>query len=262
MSAQDTIQNTKTLCESLGIGWHAADDALLLADDLAQSIAQQLQSDIDKNGTASLVVSGGSTPKPLFEALRTRAIEWSKVAVTLADERWVPVSDKDSNEALVRKTLLVDNAAAASFVPLYLDGMAADDAVAKVTAGVAQMQQPFSVTILGMGGDGHTASLFPDADASHLRAAMSLASEESVAILKPPSVGQVRISLTRAALLRSRQRIVHITGITKLQVLYDALLESGDPAEGLATGEYTEGNKPIVGLLTTQPQTATVFWSP
>lgn len=255
-----STQRVHALCEGLGIGWHEAADAQVLACDLAVTIAQQLQSEIDVLGKASLVVSGGSTPAPVFACLSNASIDWANVSVTLADERWVPLSDKDSNEALVRNTLLVNKAAKARFVSLYRDGVVPEDALKDVEAGIAGMQQPFTVTILGMGGDGHTASLFPDAPAEQLRAAMSLSNDKSVALLYPPSVGQVRISLTRAALLRSKTRIVHITGLNKLEVLGDALCASDDGEA--ATGGYTEGLKPIVGLLTTQPLAAIVYWSP
>ncbi len=252
--------STEALCHDLGIGWHQADDAQLLADDLARYIAEQLQLEIDAHGAASLVVSGGSTPAPVFSRLSQLPVDWSLVSVTLADERWVPITHADSNESLVRNTLLVNKAAVASFVPLYRDDVAPEDALEDVAEGITSMRQPFSVTILGMGGDGHTASLFPDAPAEQLSAAMSLTSDQSVAILNPPSVDQVRISLTRTALLRSKKRIIHITGNGKLQVLDDALRESGAREDGV--GEYTQGMKPVIGLLTSQPKAACVYWSP
>ena len=252
--------NTQSLCKAAGIGWHEATDASALADTLAQLIARSLQAQIDNGGAASLVVSGGSTPAPVFEHLSGIDIDWSKVAVTLADERWVPPGHADSNESLVRDLLLVDRAKSAQFVSLYRQGVSADDAVASVAADIAVMAQPFSVCILGMGNDGHTASLFPDAAAEQLDAAMSMANTQSVAVLRPPSVNQARISLTRSALLNSRQRILHITGQAKHDVLAEALVESAGQTD--IPGEYTSGMKPIVGLLTSEPSRASVYWSP
>lgn len=249
----------KALCERAGIGWHQADNALKLADDLADVVARRLQQQIDAHGQASLVVSGGSTPAPVFERLSVTAIDWALVSVTLADERWVPPGHADSNESLVRNTLLVNKAAPAQFISLYRDGITPENAVAEVAADVQNMEQPFTVTILGMGGDGHTASLFPDAPAEQLKNAMDPGNTATVAILNPPSVEQVRISLTRSALLNSRHRILHFTGDAKQQVLCDALQQS--TVDGQTPGEYKDGMLPIVGLLTSQPQAASVYWS-
>ena len=159
---------------------------------------------------------------------------------------------------------MVDKAATARFVPLFRAEMTAEDAVPIVEGDVANMALPFTVVILGMGGDGHTASLFPDAPAHELKSAMDLASSDRVAILHPPSVTQTRISLTRAALLNSHARVVHITGDAKLKVLHDALLDTcQSTAESVAKfGEYAHGNKPIAGLVTHQPELVSVFWSP
>ncbi|MFK7860723.1 MAG: 6-phosphogluconolactonase [Granulosicoccus sp.] len=252
--------SAKSLCEKVGIRWHEADDAQALAIELARFVADALQSDIEARGQASLVVSGGSTPAPVFHQLSQTSIDWSKVTVTLADERWVPPGHADSNESLVRNTLLVDKASAARFVSLYREGLLPENAVAKVASDVDAMIQPFTVTILGMGGDGHTASLFPDAPEAQLSAAMDLDSALSIALLDPPSVDQLRITLTRAALLKSAHRVVHITGDGKQQVLADSLLDSA--TDGKIPGVYTAGLKPIIGLLTSQPQAACVFWSP
>lgn len=254
-----TQTTAKGLCEHAGIGWHEADNAIELAADLASSVASILQQQIDAQGQASLVVSGGSTPAPVFERLASASVDWAKVSVTLADERWVAPGHADSNESLVRNTLLVDKAAAAQFVALYRDGVRPEDAIAVVAADIRAMTQPFTVSILGMGGDGHTASLFPDAPAEQLSQAMNLDNVATVAILNPPSVSQTRISLTRAALLNSTHRILHITGEGKQQVLADALQQSA--SDGQTLGDYNDGLLPIVGLLSTKPQAATVYWS-
>lgn len=253
-------RSAQALCEKAGIRWHEAGDAQVLALELAKVVADALQKDIDTRGEASLVVSGGSTPGPVFRQLAQTPISWNKVTVTLADERWVPPGHADSNESLVRNMLLTDLAADAGFVSLYRNDVTPENAIDEVARDVDAMIHPFTVTILGMGGDGHTASLFPDAPANQLEAAMDLENSCSIALLNPPSVDQQRITLTRKALLNSTHRIVHITGDSKQQVLADALENSA--ADGLAPGAYTVGLKPIIGLLTSQPQAASVFWSP
>lgn len=244
----------KQIIQKAGLHLQTEANPQLLAQSLGQAVAATLASSIDKHSSASLVVSGGSTPAPVLNYLSTVDIDWSRVTVTLADERWVPLTHADSNEALVRSTLLTEKAANARFVSLYRNGNADDDALRAVTQDVASMGSPFTVVMLGMGGDGHTASLFPDAPAAELAAAMALDTQELVAFLHPPSVGQTRISLTRAALLRSTHRFLHITGTGKLDVLHDALVQcNGD--------SYKTGDKPVVGLITENPESASVFWS-
>jgi len=250
----------QSLCAAMGIGWNTEPDSELLAGSLATYVASKLNNAIESNGKASLVVSGGSTPAAVFKRLCKADIDWSCVCVTLADERWVPPGHADSNESLVRETLLVEKAAGARFVSLYRSDVDPNDALEAVSRDVLDMSLPFTVTMLGMGGDGHTASLFPDAPADQLSAAMSLKSSETVAIMNPPSVDQTRITLTRSALLNSDNRLLHITGENKQAVLRDALLDSS--TDGVMPGQYRPDLKPIVGLLSRIPDKASVFWSP
>lgn len=255
--SNDTAQS---LCERAGIAWHEQADSESLAQLLADEVAASLRAAIETQGNASLVVSGGSTPAAVFKRLCMAELPWQKVSVTLADERWVAPGDNDSNESLVRDTLLVEQASQASFVSLYRAGLSPADAIEPVSVDLKAMQHPFSVTLLGMGADGHTASLFPDAPGNQLASAMSLQSEAMVAVLEPPSVTQTRISLTRSALLNSERRILHITGAEKQVVLRDALLASAK-GDGVP-GPYEPGLKPIVGLLTHSTNNAAVYWSP
>jgi 6-phosphogluconolactonase len=261
MASSNISSNAKIRVESTGIQWNEASDKEALAVVLADAIAKQLQVAIDSGSQsgskagASLVVSGGSTPAPVFARLCESDIDWSQVKVTLADERWVPPGHADSNESLVRDTLLVKKASAAEFVSLYRDGISPEQALTEVAHDLNKMASPFTVVILGMGNDGHTASLFPDAPGAQLSGAMDLNSSESVAIMHPASVPQTRITLTRRALLNARHRILHITGEQKSQVLYDAIGDS--PNNG-----YRDGMAPISGLLLESPESVSVFWSP
>lgn len=216
---------------SLHHTFHHAGDPALLALDVADHMAGLLRQGVAERGRALLIVSGGSTPVPFFQALARCALDWSAVTITLADERWVPPDHPDSNEALVRAHLLRANAAAAHFVPLYNGAATPAEGVPELEATLAALPWPADAVVLGMGADGHTASLFPDApelpyaliDAAPARCL-------AVASPTPPNVPVPRVSLTRRALLDTRQLIVHLTGEDKLELLHQAMLP-GDVAE-------------------------------
>ena len=122
----------------------------LNAHKVADFLIEGLASGLKARGKARLIVSGGSSPVPVFEILRQTDFAWDKVIISLVDERGVPASHADSNHKLITDTLLMDKAAAASFVPLY-DNEAVQD----------EIGQPLDAMLLGMGTDGHFASLFP-----------------------------------------------------------------------------------------------------
>src|SRR3546814_3380269 len=97
---------------------HLFVDGALAAADMARRIAMILGDAIAQRGVAAIALSGGRSPRPVLEALAGAALDWDKVIVTLVDERWVAPDHADSNERLVRETLLQGKAAAARFVPM------------------------------------------------------------------------------------------------------------------------------------------------
>ena len=135
-----------------------------LLSTIAEEVAGRLSAAVEERGSASLVVSGGRTPEALFQRLSRAEIPWSKVTVTLADERWVPESDPDSNAALVKRTLLQGRAAEARFLPLYGGEETPEAGQAACEQRLEEIERPFDLVLLGMGEDGHTASLFPGAE--------------------------------------------------------------------------------------------------
>ncbi|GGY91183.1 6-phosphogluconolactonase [Shewanella fodinae] len=192
-----------------------------LEQQLAERIAVGLQEAIDNRGKASLVVSGGSTPLGLFEKLSRKVLDWSEVFVTLADERWVDNASADSNEHLVRQHLLQHHAASAKFRGLKNMFATAAAGVAMTTEQLANIPRPFDVVVLGMGNDGHTCSWFPCAPAAELQHALT--TDALLCAMHPQTAPHARITLSRHAVLGSRQIYLHLVGQQKLDVYHRAL---------------------------------------
>ncbi len=186
-----------------------------------RKITKLLRDGIEENGRASLVVSGGRTPADLFNALSKANLEWDKVDISLADERWVDNTDDASNEKMLRTKLLINNAANANFVPLKTQHGDAEDAVITCTENLQKMRTPFDVLILGMGEDGHTASLFPCS--KQIAQGLDLESGNAFIAVQPTSAPNQRMSLTLPALLNSNQIFLHLIGESKKDVLNTVL---------------------------------------
>lgn len=226
---------------------HEFADRLTLGDTLAKDIASKLAEAVKARGKASLAVSGGSTPKLMFAVLAEQEIEWSKVTITLVDERWVDEDNERSNARLVKKTLIAHEAHVAGFQPLF-DKAHADDvdaALAGVGAKVDALGKPFDVVVLGMGPDGHTASFFPGGD--HLAQALDLDGKQSVLSMRADGAGEPRITLSLPRVLDTRALYLHIEGNDKKEILGKAL-----------AGE----DFPIAAVLKQDRVAVDVYWSP
>jgi 6-phosphogluconolactonase len=191
-----------------------------LSGEVAAAIAARLTQAVSKRGLASLVVSGGRSPVKLFEKLRTQPIDWSRVCVALADERWVAPTDAGSNERLVREVLLQGMAAGARFIGLKNAAPSPDLGAVSAWETFARIPRPFDVTLLGMGDDGHTASLFPGSPS--LRRALNPAAAAGCVGMWSPSAPQPRLSLNVSALLESRQIVILIAGEAKWRTFTEA----------------------------------------
>lgn len=205
------------------IQWFADNEELAPA--LAAAVADDLRAALSEQPGAVLAVSGGRSPVPVFAALRDADLDWSRVVVTLVDERWVPESDPASNGALVRGHLLRGRAAAAHFVPMYTGAATAALGEAELAATFAALPRPFAALILGMGDDGHTASLFPGSP--NLEAGLAPGGS---AANTPPCLAQVgavapteRMSLTLPWILNSRRVYLQFGGASKAAVFEAAV---------------------------------------
>ncbi len=233
---------------TMNLNFHSFADPEELAEQLAARVADLLRQAIKARGRATLVVSGGTTPKPLFRALARQDLDWDRVTVTLADERWVDTTAADSNERLVRQYLLRDQAGNAKFIGLKNKAAAAAEGEEECAQRLAGLPRPLDLVILGMGGDGHTASFFPGA--RRLPEALDMESGRDCLAISPAKAPHERMTLTLPVLLDSRQIILHITGPAKKKVLEQAL------ADGPAT------EMPIRTILRQQQTPLSVYWAP
>lgn len=202
---------------------HSFPDREALNLELAFRIATLLQEGIQSHGQASLAVSGGSTPVPLFKRLALQDIPWQKVHISLVDERWVAPDAPDSNEHLVRGHLLKDRAAAATFSGLKNDAPTALDGEVECTKICHDIPRPYDVLLLGMGLDGHTASLFPKAQG--LTQATALDCGRLCMAMTSKTAPHERMTLTLPAILDSRNILLLINGDDKKGVLDQAMQE-------------------------------------
>lgn len=182
-------------------------------------VVNRLQQAIATRGQALLAVSGGKTPATLFDWLSQQPLDWDKVFITLADDRWLPPDHADSNTRLVQAHLLQGHAAAAHFTPLVNAAPTPEKGLAQAIERFNALQQPFDLILLGMGDDGHTASLFPCAP----QLSNALGNSEPLVAMHPQTAPYARISLSPAALRQSRQNILLISGASKQAVLQQAL---------------------------------------
>ncbi|MDX1837172.1 6-phosphogluconolactonase [Legionella taurinensis] len=194
-------------------------DSTVLNEQFVNEITGILDQAIQARGQAYLVVSGGSTPKALFQRLAQADLDWQKVTITLSDERCVAPTDPDSNETLVRSYLLKHQAAYAQFISLHSDKPTQDERLLDIEDRLKTLPV-FDIVILGMGEDGHTASLFPCSE--QIEAGLH---DERLIVLSivPKTAPYPRISLSKSRLLKSRHVYLHLVGENKLAVLNLAL---------------------------------------
>ncbi len=223
-------------------------DADTLAKALAGDVATRLMRAAAERGHASLLVSGGHSPAGLFQQLSMQELDWSRVFIALADERWVDAHGSGSNERLVRENLLRERAAPAQFVGLKNSASSPLLGADAAWAALAKVPRPFDVTVLGMGDDGHTASLIPGSPG--LRGALDPDAAPACVAMWSRVAPHERISLNLRALLDCRHISVLLLGEHKLQTY--RLASAAGPVEEM----------PIRGILRQPRVPVDVIWAP
>ncbi|PHZ84820.1 6-phosphogluconolactonase [Paremcibacter congregatus] len=192
-----------------------------LFDQLFQDTTTRLQKAVAEKDMASVLLSGGTTPGSFYDVLSHADIPWDKICLSVTDERWVPATNPASCEYLVRQTLMQNRAATARFFPLKSPPDALMDGYAITLDSLRQMPQPFDMVLLGMGLDGHVASLIPTAEDT--ARGLDPANKNICQYIRNPGGDYPRISMTVNSLLNVAQVTLLFFGVEKWAVYQDAL---------------------------------------
>lgn len=219
---------------------------------VADRCQQQLQFALEKNNEASFIIPGGTTPGPAFAQLAKSSLDWEKISIAQSDERWLSKDHLQSNQGLTSRTLLIDNAKKANYVAMKNFHDNAIDGESQCNIDYLKLASPFSLTMLGMGLDGHVASLFPNS--KPIRQALDLQDSNLCIAIDGsgcPVAGDYpeRMSLTLAAILNSDLIILLLTGDEKLKVI------------DLAEKENQPEKYPVSALLNQTDTPVEIFWA-
>ena len=189
---------------------------------LADHIAAVLESAVTQRGNASIVVCGGTSPLETFRFLRQKKLPWHNVTIVPSDERLVTVDHEDSNEGMIRRELMQDEAAAAKFLSLAQAGIRNRQQLSDLNSQLNNLVKPIDVVMLGMGGDGHTASLFPNSESI----SAALGSDDACVVQHPPHLDDARLSLTPRLLLDAQEIVLLFFGDDK-RATYEQAIDAG-----------------------------------
>lgn len=188
-----------------------------LEDELLATIEHVLRNEVASSGEACLLLSGGSTPINLYAKLSKAELPWEKITVALVDERFVPTDNIHSNEKMIRETLCQNRAEHVRLIGMVYDANSESSNLERAQTAYRQHVPSPTVCLLGMGTDGHTASLFPGDAASE--ADLKKASDNILISTKAPANPQQRISLSKAKIRSAKHLLLMIAGEEKLSLL-------------------------------------------
>jgi len=211
---------------------------------IAARMAGLVGAQVVRGGEGNFVVGGGSTPAACFELLSDYELNWDKITVALSDERWVPNDHEDSNERLVREKLLQNEAIAGRLLSVYEDNLSVEERCDALQSEIPA--NGFACSMLGMGTDGHFASLFPDADC--LEAGLKLDNHRYYMPVRTAASPHPRISMTLSALLASDEILLFFYGEEKLAVYENA--------------HTVDKTYPVTALLEQQITPVSLYWAP
>lgn len=228
--------------------WHSAADKDELAETVVESLTTMIARAVEKQGRSSVLLSGGSTPQIAYQLLAKADLPWDQLQVSLTDERRVNDGHPDSNAVMVWQKLLALHPQVQWF-PLWQTGWTSDD-IAEIKARTAELQRPFDVVLLGMGEDGHFASLFPGCAESQ----KSLQCEsDQIVCTQAPNAPQERISWSMGSLLQAKHLLLYVTGKRKKEIL-EAAMQQGTAESKLPIGY-------LLHAIAAESKTLQIFWS-
>ena len=219
-----------------------------LARDLAATIGEALEAACAARTEGTFIAAGGNTPIATYRALGRFDLPWEKVALTLTDERWVASGHPKSNETMLRRELLHSAAASARFISLLTHDITPEEAEPEIENRLNRLSRPYDLVVVGMGEDGHIASLFPHADG--LAQALEPYSEKLCQAIRYTSAEHPRMTLTANALLQTRRLILLFFGYGK-RGIFERALEGRDVLD-----------KPVRILLSQEQVPVDVYWAP
>ncbi len=211
------------------IEWWDYEDADEMAEAVAGDIQFIIESAIDARGAAVIALAGGKTPLPIYEKLAKAKLDWKRVTIVPGDDRLVPLGDPLSNVTAIGKVFIPRGA---RVIPLVSDK--AEDYKAAGRAADARLQDlhwPLDLCLLGVGGDGHCASIFPGPD--YDEALNGPRERRALGVLPeplPPEAPVARVTLSRAAIVSARALMIAVTGQAKRDVLEAAIAEGASSA--------------------------------
>jgi len=222
--------------------------AKLCNDELTHALEKNITQILANQPVCNMALAGGNTPKALYTLLSKLPLPWENVQVTLSDERWVAVNHDDSNEKMVRTELLINHAQKARFIPLKNAKHNPLEAMVLCDTNLKHNMPKLDVVVLGMGGDGHFASIFPNMENIH--ALLDLQQDVTCQAVTPPDKPP-RMSLTLAYLLTAQKIYLLISGQKKLKIISEV---SRDNSPVTAY--------PVAALINQQVCPVDVYWSP